>query len=229
MGKLILKAEKRKTIGRKVKNLRAEGILPANIYGKSIKSLSVQVEGKDFEKVFEKVGETGLLELTIGKEKRSVLVHNVQISPLSEKPLHVDFLQVDLKQKVVAEVPVELTGESPAEKQGLGTTVLYLDEIEVEALPTDLPEKFEIDTSILTEIDQAIFVKDLKVDKSKIEIKNDPESIIVKVEEVKEEVEEVPVVPEVTEEVPEEGVPEKTPTEGEEQPKAEESPEEKKE
>jgi large subunit ribosomal protein L25 len=110
--------------------------------------------------------------------------------------IHVNFLQVDLKEKVEAEVPVELVGESPAEKQSLGTVVQYLNEIKVEALPTDLPEKFEVDTSELAEVDQAIYIKDLKYDKSKVEVKNDPEEIVVKVEPPqKEEVVEVtPVV-----------------------------------
>ena len=230
MVNLILKAEKREITGRKVKRMRKEGILPGNIYGKNIKSVSLMVKEKDFEDMFKKVGETSLLQIELGKEKRPVLVHNVQMDPLSDKPIHVDFLQVDLKEKETAEVPVELVGESPAEKQGLGTVVQYIQEIEVEALPTDLPDKFEVDISNLIEVDNAVFVKDLKVDKKKIEIKNDMEVILVKVEAIKEEVEEVPVAP-----VPEAGegeVPVETP-EGEtvekEEAPAPEKEEEKKE
>jgi len=177
-----LKAEARKVAGRKVKNLRKEGILPGNVYGKKIKSESVQVNLKDFSKVYEEVGETGLVSLEIGKEKKPVLIHNLQVQPVTDQPVHVDFLQVDLKEKVTAEVPVELIGESPAEKQGLGTVVLMLNEIEVEALPADLPEKFEIDKSTLTEVDQLVKVGDLKIDKTKVEVKTDAEEIVVKVE-----------------------------------------------
>ncbi len=229
MNKSILKAENRKISGRKVKTLRKEGLLPANIYGKKIKSLSIQLKDKDFEAVFEKAGETGLLEIEIGKEKRPVLVHNVQFSPVSDKPIHVDFLQVDLKEKVKAEVPVEIVGESPAQKQSLGTVVTYIDEIEVEALPSDLPDKFDIDVSKLVEVNQAIYIKDLKIDKNKVQVKNDPDSIIVKVEEVKEEVVEAPVTPEVTEEAKEEA-PESAETEavGEQKPETEPSSEVKK-
>ncbi|MEK7550529.1 MAG: 50S ribosomal protein L25 [Patescibacteria group bacterium] len=193
-----LKAEKRLITGRKIKKLRKQGLLPGNIYGKKVKSQSVQVSLSDFEKVYKEAGETGLvsLELEKEKEKRPVLVHNLQLNPVTDKPVHVDFLQVDLKEKVTAKVAVELIGESPAEKQGLGTVVQQLNEIEVEALPSDLPEKFEIDKSILTEVDQAIKVSDIKVDRSKVEIKIDAESIIVKVEPPqKEEVIEAPVVP----------------------------------
>lgn len=182
MAAKTLKAQSRKVTGRKVKNLRKEGVLPGNIYGKKVKSVSVQVVLKDFEKVYKEVGETGLVELELGKEKKPVLIHNLQLNPVTDAPVHVDFLQVDLKEKVSAEVPVELTGESPAEKQALGTVVLMLNEIEVEALPADLPEKFEIDRGALTEVDQVVKVSDLKVDRSKVEIKMGEEEIVVKVE-----------------------------------------------
>lgn len=195
MNKLSLKAEARKISGRKVKNLRKEGILPGNVSGKKIKSEAVQVILKDFEKVYKEVGETGLLTLEVGKEEKPVLIHNLQLNPVSEAPVHVDFLQVDLKEKVEAGVPVELTGESPAEKQALGTVVQYLNEIKVEALPMDLPEKFIVDTSELAEVDQSILVKDLKVDRSKVDIKTGADEIVVKVEPPqKEKVVETPIV-----------------------------------
>lgn len=193
MNTVKLKAEKRIILGRKVKTLRKQGIFPANIYGKAVKSQAIQLKLSDFEKVFREVGETGLVELVVGPKKVPVLVHNVQTDPVTDALIHADFLQVDLKEKVTAQVPVELTGESPAEKQGLGTVVKHVEEIEVEALPTDLPEKFEIDLSILTEVDQSISVGDMKVDKKKVEIKVEPERILVKVEPLrKEEEEEVP-------------------------------------
>jgi len=206
-----LKAELRKIKGRKIKNLRLEGILPANISGKKIKSEAIQVVLKDFKKVFAEAGETGLVELKIGSETRPVLIHNIQRNPVSDEYVHADFLQVDLKEKVEAEVPVELTGEAPAEKQGIGTVVQYLNEVRVEALPTDLPEKFVIDVSLLEAVDQAIYIKDLKVDKNKVDVKDDPEEIVVKVEPPQKE--EVIVAPAPVEgEVPAEGV---VPAEGE--------------
>jgi large subunit ribosomal protein L25 len=196
---LTIKAKTRDLLGRKAKRLRKEGILPANVYGKSIKSQAVQVLLNDFEKVYKQAGETGLVDLELGKTKKTVLIHNLQTDPVTAVPLHADFFQVDLKQKVTAQVPVEVLGESPAEKQGLGTLVTLLDEIEVEALPADLPEKFELDLTGLTDVGQAVFVKDLKVDAKKVEIKNDPEEIVVKVEPIREEEEEeLPV----TEEAP---------------------------
>lgn len=221
MQKKELKAEIRKVSGRKVKNLRKEGILPGNISGKKIKSEAIQVVLKDFEKVYKEVGETGLVTLLVGKEEKPVLIHNLQVNPVSDAPVHVDFLQVDLKEKVEADVPVELTGESPAEKQGIGTVVQYINEIKVEALPTDLPEKFTLDASLLAEVDQAVFVKDLKVDREKVEIKNDPEEIVVKVE-PPQKIEEVAPPAPAEGEVPAEGA---IPAEGEEIPAEGEVPE----
>lgn len=212
MPKTILKAEKRTIEGRKVKNLRKSGILPGNVYGKKIKSESVQVVLKDFETIYSDVGETGLVTLDVAGEDKPVLIHNLQLHPISGEPVHVDFLQVDLKEKVEADIPVEIVGESPAEKQAIGTVVQYVNEVKVEALPTDLPEKFVVDVSNLAEVDQSITVADLSYDKSKVEVKTSPEEIVVKVEPPqKEEVVEAPVAAEG--EVAAEGAAEQ-PTEG---------------
>ena len=203
MDKHTIKAEKRKILGQKVKTLRKEGILPANIYGKKVKSLAIQLPISEFEKIYKEAGETGIVEISVDSSKKPVLISNIQRHPVTDIPLHVDFLQIDLKEKVTADVPVDLVGESPAEKRGLGTVVQYVNEIEVEALPADLPEKFEIDLSKLTEVDQAVFVKTLAVDAKKVAIKADVEQILVKVEPPRKE-EEAPV-PVETEEEGEEG------------------------
>ena len=200
MNKLNLTVKRRSVMGRKTKNLRLEGILPANVYGNNAPSEAVSVGVLEFKKIFEQAGETGLIELDIEGSKKHVLVSGIQVGPVNEDILHVDFRQVSLTEKVEAQVPIEIEGESPAEKSGIGTVVAQLSEIEVRALPLDLPENFIVDVSTLTEVDQAIFVKDMKYDKSKIEILDDLESIIVKIEPPqKEEVVEVaPVETEIT-------------------------------
>lgn len=185
---MLLEVKKRDIFGRKVKRLRKEGFIPANIYGRNIKSLAVVVDEKDFDKVFKEAGETQIINLRLGNEEKPVLIHNTQRDPLSGKIIHVDFLQVDLRQKVTASIPVVGVGESPVEKQGLGTVVFYINEIEVEALPMDLPEKVEVDLDILGEVDQSILVKDLNFDKEKVEVKDNPDEVVVKVEPIKEEV-----------------------------------------
>lgn len=234
MDKQVLTGQKRTLSGRKVKNLRKEGILPANIFGKKVKSEAIQVSLKDFEKTYKEVGETGLLNLVIEsgktKDERAVLVSNVQMDPRSDIPTHVDFRQVDLKEKVTANVPVEMTGEAPAEKAGVGTAVLYVNEIEVEALPADLPEKFSIDVSNLSEVDQAIYIKDLSIDRTKVTLKAEEETIVVKVEPPQKE-EVAPPAP-VEGEVPAEGeaaapVEGEAPAEGGEEKQQEEPQEEK--
>lgn len=198
MQKQILKAKKRKILGRKVKNLRKEGILPANIYGKGVKSLAIEVSAEDFKKTFKEVGETGLIEIQIAKQKKPVLVNNVHKDPVSDLPLHIDFHQVNLKEEVTANVQIELVGDSPAEKQGLGTIVQYLDEVEVKALPTNLPEKFQLDLSGLDEVDKALYIKDLSVGK-KVKVDADPEEVVVKIEPLRKEEEVAPPAEEVVE------------------------------
>ena len=222
MDKFKLSAQERKVLGRKVKTLRESGVLPANVYGKKEKSISVKVDLKDFEKVYGKAGETSLVDLELGKTTKPVLIDNVQKDPVTGQYLHVDFKQVDLKEKVIAQVPVELIGESPAEKQGLGTLVQQIDEIEVESLPTDIPEKFEIDVSGLEEVDALVHIKELKYNKSKVELKVEKDEIIVKIEPLREEEEPVVQAQESEEEQPEEG--EEELSEGET--KEEESPKE---
>lgn len=188
--KITLKSEKRDLFGRKVNRLRKEGKIPANIFGKKIESSAILVDKKEFTEVFEKAGETQIIDLG-GKP---VLVSNTQVDPITGEYLHIDFRQVDLKEKIEAKVPVEVEGESPAEKQNLGTVVQQIHEIEVEALPADLPEKVVVDATLLSEVGQVVFVKDLKVSKD-VEVKTDAELIVVKVEAPQEEEIEVPAAP----------------------------------
>lgn len=184
-----LESQKREVFGRKLKALRREGIVPANVYGKMTPSTSIQVDLKDFLKVFEEAGETGLVDLKVDKDTKPVLIHNVQRNPVTGVPVHVDFLQVDLKQKVTVMVPLEFVGEAQAEKDEIGIVVRQLNEIEVEALPTELPESIEVDLSGLAQIDDSIKVGDIKVDTTRIEVKTDPEQIVAAVTELaKEEV-----------------------------------------
>lgn len=208
---VTLKAEKRTVTGKKVKNLRAKGLIPGNVFGKKIKSFAVELPIDDFTKTLTSAGETTLIELTVDGKKHPVLVKEVQKHPVSDQYLHVDFQEVDIHEKVSAQVPVKLIGESPAVKTGLGVLVEITHEIEVEALPTDLPDVFEISIESLTDLDSAILVKDIKVG-AKVEIKTDPEIVVAKLDEIREE--EV-VVEAPTEEVAGEEVKptEETPTE----------------
>lgn len=195
--KLILKVEKRKVLGRKVKDLRKEGILPASVYGRKMKSINLQGGLKEVLKVFDKVGETGLIELQVKgiKEAKIVLLKNPQYDPVSDQLIHVDFHKVDLTEKVKVNVPIDFVGEAPAVKAG-GVLVHVINELEIEALPTDLLDQFIVDISKLKKIEDAITVADLKIDKKKITLSVDEGQVLAKVEAPKEEEEEPTPVPE---------------------------------
>ena len=142
MDRLSLQAEERQILGKKVKKLRQDGQLPGHVFGKGVEGELVMVSAKDFLHTFAAAGETGLIDLKIGKEKvRPVLVRGVQYDPVSDDPLHIDFYQVNLQEKVKVPVPLVLVGEDP-EKVHLGEAIVLqtLNEVEVEALPTDLVE-----------------------------------------------------------------------------------------
>lgn len=169
-------------MGKKVKTLRKDGQLPGHVFGKGLETEHVSVDGKTFLKTFKEAGETGLIDLKIGAEKiRPVLVRGVQHDPVSGLPIHIDFYQVNLQEKVKVPVPIELTGEEP-EKVHLGEAIVLqtLNEVEVEALPADLIEKIEVDRGALKEIDDAITLGQLSYDRSKLTIHADPEEIVVK-------------------------------------------------
>lgn len=150
----------------KPKKLRRTGIIPGNIFGGK-QPLAVQMGDQDFRRLYEDVGETGLVYIQVGdtKEQHPVLVEEVQTNPVDGSIFHVSFKKVDLTEKVDAMVPVETVGEFDVPQ---GVLMVVKDEIEVEALPADLPEKFEIDVSILKEIGQVVAYKDLQYDRTKV-------------------------------------------------------------
>lgn len=179
-----LAAQNRTVLGRKVKTLRSQGIIPAHIFGHKVKTEHVQVKETDFHKVFEKVGETGIISLTIGDQQHPVLVKDTQLHPATDNLLHIDFYQVNLSEKVKVNVPVEIVGESPAVEKKIGLLLTPLTEIEIEALPADLPDNIEVDITNLVEIGDEIKVKDLKIDRAKIEVLADEELVIAQIGEL---------------------------------------------
>lgn len=178
-----LKAEKRNVLGKQVKKLRKEGVFPSNIYGKDIKSLAVQVPFKDFEAVYKETGETGLVDLQVDAETLPVLIHNVQKDHITKIPLHADFYQVNLKEKVKTMVPVITIGEPKAVTDKLGILMQTLNEVEVEALPADLPEKIEVNIEPLANVGDQMAVSDLKVG-SGVAVLTDPAQVVVKIAEL---------------------------------------------
>jgi len=168
----------------KTKQLLKESLLPAVVFGKDVKSLSLTLKKLDFQRMFKEAGESSIVDLAIEgeKEPRAVLFSEIQRNPLTGNPTHVALHQVQLKEKVTVHVPVKFIGESPAIKGNLGVLLELMDEIEVEAYPRDLPHEFVVDISGLKEVNDGIHIKDLKVDASKVEIKIAPEELIVKID-----------------------------------------------
>jgi large subunit ribosomal protein L25 len=158
----ILKAEKRDILGKKVKKLRRDGFLPANIYGKDMKSTPIQIALVDFQKIYSEVGETGIIDVTVDNTAHPSLIKNLQWNYQAHLPLHADFFKVNLKEKIKAMVPVTLTGEAMAVKENVGTLLHILNEIEVEALPEELPDGIEVDITNLAQVDDQILVSDVK-------------------------------------------------------------------
>lgn len=235
MKEIKLSAQKREITGRKVKQVRAKGLIPANVFGKKIKSLAVSLKKEDFEKVFKEAGETAVVKLLVEgeKEERPILIQNIQRDPLDESTLHVDLRQIILTEKIKAMVPVVISGEAPAVQQKLGILIQTVSEIEVEALPLDLPEHFLVDVTKLNNVGDQIALKDLDFDKKKVEPQIGGETVLARIEPLAaEEKVEAPVAAEAVAEgavLPAEG--EAPAAEGGEapKPKVEEKKEEKKE
>lgn len=229
MDRLSLKANERTVLGKKVKKLRADGLIPGHVFGNKIETEHVSVSNHDFMLVYATAGETGLIDLKISDEKvRPVLIRDVQLDPVSGKPLNIDFYQVNLKEKVKVPVPIVLIGEEP-ESVHIGEAVIIqpMSEIEVEALPTDLPEKIEVDISLLKQIDDTILVSQLQMPEG-VEILAEPEAVVVKLdsavtEEMKRllEEQEAEAAAAAEAQVPEEGAEKAPEVEGEEAPKEE--------
>lgn len=194
----VLKSEPRKILGKKVKQLRRDGFLPANVYGKDLPSTAVQVTYTDFDKVFKTAGETGLIDLEVEGKTRPVLIKNLQMNYQTRTPLHADFFQVNLKEKVKATIPVVLEGEPQAVSEKVGILLQTLSEVEIEALPGDLLEHITYDVSGLAALDDHVTVADLKVPEG-VAILSDPGQTVAKIAEMT--VEE----PEPEEEAPAEG------------------------
>ena len=176
--------------GTKLDALRKAGQIPAVFYGMGKESTSVTLSTVEFKKIWRQAGESSAIGLVTPAGNVDVLIHEVQTDPVSDEPIHVDFLAIDMKKKIAVKVPLEFVGISNAVKTGIGNLVKVLHEIEIEALPSDLPHNLEVDISSLETLDSNITVADIKLPKDVEAITPGTEvvaSIVAQVEE-KEEV-----------------------------------------
>ncbi len=179
----------------KAKDLRKEGLIPGIIYGKHLDTpIMVACKRNDLIKKYKEAGYSTPLTITgDNKLDQLVLIQDIQLDPVSDVLLHIDFLAVNKDEKVTTEIPIKMIGESPIEKLGQGKIQLLKDFIEVEAFPQDLPHDITVDISIIQNMNDTVVVKDLKVS-SKVKVLDDPEQAIITVVTMQEEVEETPVV-----------------------------------
>jgi len=173
-----------------LKTLRKMGELPAVFYGMGGEAISITVPVVEFKKVWEQVGESSTVKITGPKISADVLIHEVQLDPVSNQPVHIDFLVVDMNKKIQVGIPLEFIGVSQAVKSGLGMLVKVLHEVEVEALPKDLPHHFSVDISKLLDLNSLILVSDIVLPSGVVMITKDTE-VVASIIEQKEEKEEV--------------------------------------
>ena len=156
-----LKANKREELGKKTNALRRAGFLPAVIYGEGVKSSPLSVLYKDFEKIYKEAGESTLIGLDVDGKPYNVLIHDIKRDPITGKPIHADFYSVRMDKEIKTKVPVEFFGESPAVKNDGGILVKVMQEVEVEALPQNLPHSIRIDITPLAKFEDRIFARDM--------------------------------------------------------------------
>ena len=184
-----LSVKKRDLLGKKVKSLRKQGLVPAIVYGKHVEPQTISCVKNDLLKVYKASGYTTPVEL-VGDLDQLVLIHSFQLGPVSGEIITADFLAVSRTEKVTADIPLVVVGESPLEKLNEGRVQLVKDTIEVEAFPQDLPHQIEIDATALVSVNDVVFVKDLKVS-NKVEIIDDLELPVVTIAILSDEEEEV--------------------------------------
>jgi len=158
-----LTAKIRKETGRKTNAIKNAGKIPAVVYGPGVKNVLVEIDYKEFQKVFKEAGESSLISLRVEgeKEERPVLVHEIQKDSVTDNIIHIDFFQASLKEEVEANVPLVFEGVSLAVKDLGGTLVKHFSELEVKALPQNLPHEIKISIDGLKTFEDHILVKDL--------------------------------------------------------------------
>ncbi len=163
--RLTLTASNRTVLGKKVKRLRREGVLPANVYGRGVDSTAIQLSGREFRRAIRQAGIRSMFELAIEgeSESRHVLVRGLDREGGTGDPIHVDFYQVDLNRPIQTTTNIRLIGTAPAVTDLGGTLLQNLETIAIRCLPLDIPEAIELDVSSLVSFELSLNVGDLDV------------------------------------------------------------------
>ena len=178
MEDIVLTAEKRAVIGKQVRGLRRQGKLPAVIYGHHLQPVAITLDARETSRLIAGITPSHLITIQVGKEKHTVLVREKQRHPVQGVLLHIDFLAVSMTEKLRANIFIELVGDAPAVKEFDGLLVTGVEEVEVECLPKDLPERIQVDISGLRQIGDSLHVRDIQFS-SAVDILTDPGEMVV--------------------------------------------------
>ena len=182
-----LSVTQRTVVGKGLRALRREGLVPAELYGHGAKNEHLSVPAKEFGKILKEAGSSTVVYLVLGKEKHPALIHDVQKNFLTGEVEHIDFYQVRMDEKIKAMVPLEFSGESKAAKEEQAMIMKAMTEIEVEALPGDLPHSIAVDISALDALNKSVYVKDLALPKGVKVLVEDDTVVVTATPPVKEE------------------------------------------
>ena len=182
MADFTLAVERRTVLGKKVARLRRAGVTPANIYGHNVPSTAIQASTHDLDLLVRRAGHTGLITLTLTgeREPRAVLVRDVMRKATTGQLVHVDFMQVSMREKLTVSVPLVLVGHAPVIDTEPAIVFQNLATVDVECLPADIPSHFEVDVSGMTDTTSTIHVRDLATPPN-VAILSDPDASVVSV------------------------------------------------
>jgi large subunit ribosomal protein L25 len=182
MARKELPVETRQVTGKKVAALRRGGMLPGNVYGRGLDSISIQVSTDEMDKTLKFASANEVIDLKINGESvsRPVVIQKVQRHPITSSPLHAEFYQVSLTHTMHADVPLVIIGQSEAVLTYNGVLMTAVESLQVEALPLDLPSRIEVDITPLVELEQSLHVRDLPIP-ANVTVLTDPEVMVVKI------------------------------------------------
>ena len=179
--KIELKVQNREVVGKKVKFLRKQGVVPVHLFGHNVDSLALQGDAAVLAKVVSNAGRTRLIDLKVGDATKghNVMVKEIQKDPIKGSLLHVDFYEVNMSEKIRVEVPVMIIGESPALKIRENMLHQDLNSLTIECLPDKMPDRIQVDISVIKEVEQAVRVRDVSI--PEVTILNGADLVIAKV------------------------------------------------
>ena len=180
---ISLELSPREVLGKKVKRLRQQGVIPVHLYGPGVDPQPLQCETTKLVDVLVRAGGNTAVTVTVqgGQETHLAFAREIQWDPRRDDILHVDFLAVDASRPVSAQVPIPLIGDSPGARTAGGTVMQQLRDLNVEALPLEVPRELELDLAMLTDPDGVLRAADIVIP-GNVTLLTDPEDVVVRIE-----------------------------------------------